>query len=1487
MSGSASAKRKKHSSEVGVKAGAEDSELFRCITESHPLPVWVADEETGEIVYESLSASEMLGRKWDPDKAQFISDHYVDIAERERIKEILKDKDRVIDYEFQMRRTDGTIIWVSSTVRRGTYYGRNVLIAGTADITERKEREDLFGFLVKNHPMPVWMNDAQSGDVIYQSDAASRLFGWDKLADGENAHLRTHFANDEDYKDLAERLSNVDEVNDYETVLKNARGEEFWAAGNIRRTEYQGRDVVLSGIADITSQKERDAEIRFIVESHPLPVWMNDLETNELIFESEACARMFGRERDPTRKIDVRKAYVDKQDRKRLIKELRKHGSIEGFECAWLRENGEEFWAKGNVKLLNFEGREVLVAGIMDVTEQKQRENEQIRARQLLSDAIEALSEGFALYDEDGCMVFCNSQYRAMNHEIADILEPGISWEDLMRASAERGVYADAIGREEEWVSARLEGGIEFIQDFELKHADNRWYSVSVHPTDLGGFVVTRSEITERKKMEEAQKEAGEIVHQVLDSCPIPIQMSTIDEAKILYRSPACSDLFGEVDSARDFFADQDQLNHYSGELLDKGAVNDVQMQLRRADGTAFWASVSARVIDFRGEKVVVSSGLDLTEHLAAQEEIKRMRDLLTDAIESLSEGFALYDTDQTLVMCNQQFINMNEPTRDILKPGMRLADYLETGVKRGQFLDAVGREEEWLSARKSGYNTNNTGFEFRQSDGRHYSASNTMTREGGFVVTRVDVTDRKKAEETEREAHEIVREVVESCPAALEMQYMPDGNFLFRSPEAVEMLGTPDDVTKTFVNPEDRDQLLRILERKGEFMDCRVQLRRADGTPFWASVSSRVASFRGKPVAVSTIYDLTEREELEAEREAAGHRLIDAIESLSEGFALYGPDDRLVMCNDRYKEMHHMCADKLVPGVNWFDFLRVTAERQQFPVPEDDIDAWLAERARDRSEYRKHEFQHTDGNWYFVSTSPTREGGFVVTRADITERKLMEEEERKTDAAVRNVLAACPAMITMTEVESGDLIYGSPATEALFGEVKSVRDIYATPSERDRFLEMIKRDGAVEDFEYDAVGKDGGVFRASVSGRLIDYQGEQVIVSLSYDLTDRIAMLKELERQKEILHQSEKLSALGELLAGVAHELNNPLSVVVGQSLLLKETAEDETIRNRAQKIGNAADRCARIVKTFLAMARQQPTQTTNVDVNEVIESSLEVAGYSLRAADVSLSLHLADSLPSVWGDADQLSQVMINLLVNASQALSDFDGKRKIKVVSRLDPRKKELVVKVADTGPGIPANIRSRVFEPFFTTKEVGSGTGIGLAFCHRIAETHGGTIRVAPNPGGGTIFFLRLPVSVQDAEDKAAGEPAFSCDDGLPILVIDDESDVREFIAEVLRNDGHNVTVATSGTDALHKIAKNSFAVILSDLKMPNLDGPKLFEAIKADHEDLVQRLGFITGDTMSPNARSFLSGSNRPYLDKPIRPSELRQLVAELSQCAPL
>lgn len=1100
----------------------KQSESFRAITDSHPLPVFVIDHETGEILYESLDASKLVGREWDPGNPQYISEHYVDRDDMETVRNKLAEDSIVRDHEAQFQKSDGSRLWISANCRLGNYDDRPVIILGVLDITERKQQEDLFAVLVRHHPMPVWMNDAKSGRIIFASEAAQELFGWTDILPDNAPHIRDHFVEDSEFLAVSKELETKPVVENYEAMLKRVDGSEFWATGNLQRSEYQGRRVILSGIADLTRQKERAAEVT--------------------------------------------------------------------------------------------------------------------KARELLADAIESLSEGFALFDEDGKLIMCNSVYREMNSKVAELIKPGMGWFELMRESAYRGAYQDAIGKEDEWVEERLQNGVEFIKGFELHGGDGSVHSVSVHPTDLGGFVVTRIDITERKQIEAAEREADSVVREVLDSCPVPIQLSGITDGTILYRNPAHYSLMGEKKTAYDYFADPNRRPAYIEQLLKNKRLERHEEQLVDADGNAFPASVSARLFEFHGENVIVSVIFDETERVGAKKQL-----------------------------------------------------------------------------------------------------------------------------------------------------------------------------------------------------------------------------------------------------EQANERLIDAIESLSEGFALYGKDDCLVLANERYRTMHAVSADKLVKGVNWFDFLRVAAERKQFPVEPDKIDQWLEERAKDRTEYRQAEFQHTDGSWFLVTNSPTREGGFVVTRADITERKMAEAAQREADELVSRILEACPINIQMTRARDGKVIYRSPAVKELFGEVDSAIDYYVDPKVREEYIERLLRDRSVDDFETELRRADGEPCLCSISSRIIDFHGEDVVVSNTHDLTDRIEMQNELQRQRDTLHQNEKLSALGELLAGVAHELNNPLSVVVGQSLLLQETAAEPKTKARAEKIGAAADRCARIVKIFLAMARQQPAKLTNVDINDVVEASLEVAGYSIKSSGIDLDLQLAPNLPPVWGDADQLSQVFINLLVNAEQALHDWEGRRKIKVASRINKKTGMVVVKFADTGPGIPREIISRIFEPFFTTKEVGSGTGIGLSFCHRIVTTHNGSIRVATPANGGTAFFISFPTSSHKSSPAAADDTNSQTHDGSSVLVVDDEPEVGELIAEILSRDGYSTTMANSGPEALNRLSEGSYAVILSDLKMPEMGGPKLYEHIKADHPDQAERLGFITGDTMSPSARSFLDKSGRPFLEKPIKPDELRKLVSRIQE----
>jgi signal transduction histidine kinase len=609
---------------------------------------------------------------------------------------------------------------------------------------------------------------------------------------------------------------------------------------------------------------------------------------------------------------------------------------------------------------------------------------------------------------------------------------------------------------------------------------------------------------------------------------------------------------------------------------------------------------------------------------------------------------------------------------------------------------------------------------------------------------------------------------------------------------------------------------------------------------------------------------------------------LRDAIESLSEGFALYDNDHRLVMFNNRYREMNGLVADLLEPGLDYEMMLREMARRGGYADAVGREDEWVAERVENATEYaQEDEITHTNGNTYIVSIHPTKLGGFVVTRTDVTKRKQAEARERDGDLLVRRVLDASPAAVIMAHVGSGDIIYRSPAAVELFGKVKNAMEFFLTPNDRADYITDLLGNGQVDEHKLTLLNAKGEEFPAVAYGRLADYKGEEVAVTTTIDLTEQLAMQEELENQRELLFQNEKMSALGELLAGVSHELNNPLSIVVGHSLMMREEAQDPDAIRRIEKISNAAERCAKIVKTFLAMARQQPTQMDRIDIRSVITTAVDVAGYGKQREGTVVSAQVDDTLPEVLADADQITQVIINLIINADHAINDAGTGDRIDVAATVDKSRRFLEISVSDNGPGISEKMRPRIFEPFFTTKEVGDGTGIGLALCHRIVHSHDGQIWLDNDHRPGARFCIRLPIG-DPTNDLARQERTGSVEPRpYRVLVVDDETEVAELIAEILGKDGFSVQTAASGVEALRQLREDPFDIVLSDLNMPEMDGAALFRALSTDFPDLVERVGFITGDTMGQESQKMLRNTCRPFMEKPVTPSELRRLVQEL------
>jgi two-component system NtrC family sensor kinase len=433
-------------------------------------------------------------------------------------------------------------------------------------------------------------------------------------------------------------------------------------------------------------------------------------------------------------------------------------------------------------------------------------------------------------------------------------------------------------------------------------------------------------------------------------------------------------------------------------------------------------------------------------------------------------------------------------------------------------------------------------------------------------------------------------------------------------------------------------------------------------------------------------------------------------------------------------------------------------------------------------------------------------------------------------------------------------------------------------------YFEALRRQESVEmehrvrryDGEYRWV-RETQVARFESDGTFAGFVGALV------DITDRKRAEAELARQREALYQTEKLSALGSLLAGVAHELNNPLSVVVGQATMLEDTAADRKTAERAEKIRRAADRCSRIVRSFLSLARRRTPELTAVQINSVVEMAIELLSYQLRTADVQLAFDLAPDLPALLADADQLNQVVTNLVHNALQALGDKAGPRRL-TVSTVHAGNGAVRLNVIDNGPGVPADLRARIFEPFFTTKPPGAGTGIGLALCLASIAAHGGSIGVEETPGGGATFSVELPVRSSGPASPSSRAPGQDRP-AMPrrrILVVDDEPEIAATLAEMLQDAGHWVETAENGRQALDRLATGAFDLILSDLRMPVMDGPALYTALRASHPALLGRIAFITGDTLSAQIKEFLATTGVPSIEKPFTTEAVRGLVARLS-----
>ncbi|HET7031464.1 MAG TPA: PAS domain S-box protein [Candidatus Limnocylindrales bacterium] len=478
-------------------------------------------------------------------------------------------------------------------------------------------------------------------------------------------------------------------------------------------------------------------------------------------------------------------------------------------------------------------------------------------------------------------------------------------------------------------------------------------------------------------------------------------------------------------------------------------------------------------------------------------------------------------------------------------------------------------------------------------------------------------------------------------------------------------------------------------------------------------------------------------------------------------------------------------------------------------------------------------------------------------------------------------------------------IVDANPAALRLFGEGligAEVRDLVEGEPivvDVDRMAEPLIRDSAV--------GRrlDGSTFPEEVELRRIEIDGEPHVLAIVHDLTDQVRMQEELV-------QAQKMEAIGMLVAGVAHELNNPLASIVAFSQLIRtDPALPADLRTQSDLLVQEANRTRVIVQNLLDFARQRPPERARTELRALIESVLGLQSYVFSHNRISVEVAIPDDLPALLVDRGQLQQVLINLTFNSAQAIRDEGRPGRIRIAATRGAAGGGRTVRIAieDDGPGVSAEVRDRLFVPFVTTKPPGQGTGLGLSVSFGIVAGHGGTLRHEPSPGGGATFVIELPVETETETEAptSAAEPAVAADAAnvppltharLPedrrvrILVLDDEASLRELLGRVLARSGYEPVLVSTGAAALDVVRSDPPAAILCDHRMAGMSGTEFHTAVGEIDPDLARRFAFMSGDVLNPELREFAQARGVHLLSKPFDIATVAALVATLLDEAP-
>ena len=491
--------------------------------------------------------------------------------------------------------------------------------------------------------------------------------------------------------------------------------------------------------------------------------------------------------------------------------------------------------------------------------------------------------------------------------------------------------------------------------------------------------------------------------------------------------------------------------------------------------------------------------------------------------------------------------------------------------------------------------------------------------------------------------------------------------------------------------------------------------------------------------------------------------------------------------------------------------------------------------------------------------------------------------ENRRTIEKLSRVLDHSPDLILTTDYD-GRITEFNREAERISGYAREsvlgrpIDQLFVEENAAD-IIRRINTQGQIHGYGSQLTRADGDELEIELNLSVLrDELGEVVgSVWLGRDVT-------ELKSTQSQLLQAEKLSTIGEVISGVAHELNNPLSGVLGFSQILMSRCEDSPIIRELERINDSAHRCQKIVKNLLSFSRAHTPERRHLGVNGILEKTLDLKKYQLHVNNIEVVRNFQPDLPKTMLDFHQMQQVFLNLVNNAHHAMvANRSGPGRLEVCTSETGGR--IRVEITDTGEGMDEATQHRIFEPFFTTKGQGEGTGLGLSVSYGIVREHGGKIWCRSRKGEGTTLVVELPV-LEPSEGESAESPEVDDGNGVgrasgsSILVVDDEPVILDLMIDVLRLSGHRVDTASNGDEACRKVRSGPYDLIITDVRMPEMNGIELYRNVMELRPELRGKFIFVTGDLIDKDVLDFLAEVNAPTLPKPIDIRRVTKAVDE-------